>query len=175
MPGSAIITDLKRAHDERRSFEQGADALKRRAHSSQNGSDICCSAKRIARVVCLEWGPAPLSESLSGRPVALAAAEIVLLDLVALWDTLETAAGAKLMGWQSEKSAIIAGSTLKTSAGARPPPSARTVSLKRRPVSLTALLSSSPTSSNALKASADSTSAHLYEKYPAAEQAHYSQ
>jgi hypothetical protein len=36
-----------------------------------------------------------------------------------------------------------------------------TVSLKRRPVSATAASSSSPASSNAEKASADSTSAHL--------------
>lgn len=126
-------------------------------------------------MVCLEWGPASLSESLSGRPVALAAAETVLLSVFALWDTLETAAGAEPIVWRGERRTAIAGSTLKTSAGARPPPSASTVSLKRRPVSLTALLSSSPASSNALKASADSTSAHLYEKYPAAEQAHYSQ
>ena len=116
-----------------------------------------------------------MPETLSGRPSALGAAGTVLLNLVALWDTLGTAAGAKFSVWRSEERAIIAGGTLKTSAGARPPPSASTVSLKRRPVSLTALLSSSPTSSNALKASADSTSAHLYEKYPAAEQTHFKQ
>lgn len=39
-----------------------------------------------------------------------------------------------------------------------------TVSRKRRPVSATAASSSSPASSKAEKASADSTSAHLYEK-----------
>ena len=52
--------------------------------------------------------------------------------------------------------------TLNTASGARPPPSASTVSRKRRPVSRTAW-SSSSTSSNALNASALSTSAHLYE------------
>ena len=51
--------------------------------------------------------------------------------------------------------------TLKTSAGALPPPRASTVSLKRAPVCLTCCSSSSPASSKALNASADSTSAHL--------------
>lgn len=51
--------------------------------------------------------------------------------------------------------------TRNTSAGGRPPPSARTVSRKARPRSATAAALSRPTSSNALKASADSTSAHL--------------
>ena len=52
-------------------------------------------------------------------------------------------------------------STLKTRAGARPPPSDKTVSLNRLPVSAMADSSSKPASSKALKASADSTSAHL--------------
>ena len=51
--------------------------------------------------------------------------------------------------------------TLKTRAGARPPPSDKTVSLNRLPVSAMADSSSKPASSKALKASADSTSAHL--------------
>lgn len=139
------ITACRRMHNGWHRFEQGADALERRAHSSQNENNVCCSVHLTAWGVCLEWGPPSVPETLSGRPSALGAAEAVL------------------------------GNTLKTSAGARPPPSARTVSLKRRPVSFTALLSSSPASSNALKASADSTSAHLYEKYPAAEQAHNNQ
>lgn len=51
--------------------------------------------------------------------------------------------------------------TLKTSAGALPPPSDRTVSLNLLPVSAMADSFSSPASSKALKASADKTSAHL--------------
>ena len=162
-------------HNGWRNFKQGADALQQGRHGSQNKNDVCCSATCTAWVGSLEVGTTSLPETLSGRPAALRAAEALLLSEVALWDTLRTAAGAKLIVWQSKKRAIIACSTLKTSAGARPPPSAKTVSLKRRPVSFTALLSSSPASSNALKASAESTSAHLYEKYPAAEQAQRNQ
>jgi hypothetical protein len=50
---------------------------------------------------------------------------------------------------------------VKTVRGCAPPPSASTVSRKRRPISATAPSSSSPASSNAPNASADSTSAHL--------------
>ena len=48
---------------------------------------------------------------------------------------------------------------LNTSAGARPPPRDSTVSRKARPFLATASLSSKPTSSKALNASAESTSA----------------
>ena len=62
-------------------------------------------------------------------------------------------------------SAAVLGSrprnALNTSIGCRLPPSASTVSRKRRPVAATARGSSSPASSNAENASADSTSAHL--------------